>query len=331
MFIERREWEMLMGWVKEAAECISTLPTEPETTWKDIEDIKKSVAQLCKTLTGSAGALKGPQGPRTWALVAAGPQANARTPAMLTAEAKALQEVIITIPDEIEKDRATAGQRSTIFHKIQGLAPSAGIIELCRLWSRDWKVQTASRPGADTLRKNKAWLTGISPSAMLTHPKYPVLIHGVPKSEIIGSQEDIKQIIVDNAQYHRDLEIASIKWPRMNTHRNEQENQKECTHGSILIDCTTPEAANAIIQKGISMGKEIQMAERYVRECRVLQCFNCYCYGHMAKGCTNASQCGHCAGAHRPDECVYPNEKDREKCSNCDKKGHKAWSQNCPL
>src|SRR5436189_1762883 len=156
MFVERREWEMLMGWVKEAAKCISTLPTEPETTWKDIEDIKKSVAQLCKTLTGSAGALKGPQGPRTWASVAAGPQANVRTPTTLTAEAKALQEVIITIPDEIEKDRATAGQRSTIFHKIQGLAPSAGIIRLCRLQSGDWKVQTASRPGADTLRKNKA-------------------------------------------------------------------------------------------------------------------------------------------------------------------------------
>jgi hypothetical protein len=331
MFVEKREWEMLIEWVKEAAERVANLPTEPEATRKDIEDIKKNVAQLCRVLQGPAGTPKGPQGPRTWASVAAGPQTNAHVPTTLTAEAKALQEVIVTIPDEIEKDRTSVGQRSTIFHKIQGLAPSAGIVGLCRLRSGDWKVQTASRGGAETLRKNKAWLTGLSPSALITRPNYPVLVHGVSKAEIVGSQEDIQQIITDNVQYHKNLDITSIKWPYTSSKSGLETQQKERTHGSIIVDCTTPEAANAIIQKGISIGKEIRMAERFVRECRVLQCFNCYKYGHMAKGCTNAAYCGHCAGAHKSDECIFPDEKDKEKCCNCDKKGHKAWSQNCPL
>src|SRR5436190_17823704 len=148
------------------------------------------------------------QGPRTWALVAAEPQTQTNTYTALTilkAEVKALQEVIVTIPDEIERDRTVAGQRSTIFHKIQSLAPYAGIIGLCKLCSGDWRVQTAGRPGAETLRKNKTWLAGVLPSATVTNPKYPVLIHRVSKTEIVSSQEDIKQIIADNAQYHKDL------------------------------------------------------------------------------------------------------------------------------
>src|SRR5436190_20121979 len=56
MFVERREWEMLAQWVKEAAKHISTIPTKPETTQKDIEDIKKNVAQLYKVLAGPAWA-----------------------------------------------------------------------------------------------------------------------------------------------------------------------------------------------------------------------------------------------------------------------------------
>jgi hypothetical protein len=62
MFVEKSEWEMLVGWVKEAAERVAHPSTEPETTRKDIEDIKKSVAQLCKVLQAPAGA-KGLQGP----------------------------------------------------------------------------------------------------------------------------------------------------------------------------------------------------------------------------------------------------------------------------
>ena len=60
IFVERREWEMLTKWVKEAAERVSNPHTETEATRKDIEDIKIKVTQLCKSLQNPTGTHTGP-------------------------------------------------------------------------------------------------------------------------------------------------------------------------------------------------------------------------------------------------------------------------------
>lgn len=48
---------------------------------------------------------------------------------------------------------------------------------------------------------------------------------------------------------------------------------------------------------------------------RVLQCYKCLGFGHLAKNCTSNSACGHCAGPHQMKDCR--NREQPPVCSNC--------------
>ena len=210
VFLKKGQWQLVVDWVRQAAKRETDAkanenPNTLEEARKDIADLKDSVAQLCKAIQNPTL----PIGPKSWASVAAyRPQTVAQTdtrhaPTELTAEAKALQEVVVHIPEELERERLVVGNRSSIFHKIQSALPQAGVVGLCRLRSGDWKVQTVGRAGAELLRRNKSWLSSFASSAALAQPRFPVLVHGVSKTEVLGSKEDIETILKDNERYHR--------------------------------------------------------------------------------------------------------------------------------
>ena len=81
------------------------------------------------------------------------------------------------------------------------------------------------------------------------------------------------------------------------------------------------------ISKGLMWQYELKSTEIFRTGFRMLQCFNCQKYGHIAKICTADSKCGHCAGEHNTRNCT--GKKD-VKCSNCGK-GYKTWDQSCSV
>ena len=54
---------------------------------------------------------------------------------------------------------------------------------------------------------------------------------------------------------------------------------------------------------------------------RVLQCFKCLAFGHMAKDCKSSAMCGHCAGGHELRNC--DKRAEAPTCGNC-----KRWLSN---
>jgi hypothetical protein len=72
-------------------------------------------------------------------------------------------------------------------------------------------------------------------------------------------------------------------------------------------------------------------SERYERQCRLKQCFQCQKYGHIGTQCKAAKTCGYCALEHNSRDC--PTKADRDaarKCAACHG-AHEAWSQQCPI
>ncbi len=67
--------------------------------------------------------------------------------------------------------------------------------------------------------------------------------------------------------------------------------------------------------------------EYFERVSRIVQCFNCYKFDHIAKSCRNDSFCHKCDKEHKSKEC----SKDEEymHCSNCKKEGRKLWMRSC--
>lgn len=65
---------------------------------------------------------------------------------------------------------------------------------------------------------------------------------------------------------------------------------------------------------------------------KVLQCFQCYSFGHVASRCVNKVTCRKCAGNHTSDVCTDTTTK--YQCINCRTAGkpfeHKVVSESCP-
>lgn len=98
------------------------------------------------------------------------------------------------------------------------------------------------------------------------------------------------------------------------------------------MEVDSPEAANRLIEIGLSEGGEIKRVERFEASCKLTQCFNCQQFGHIAKSCKNTTVCGYCIGQHSTRDCP---KKERQlptdrKCTNCCK-NHETWDRSCEI
>lgn len=73
----------------------------------------------------------------------------------------------------------------------------------------------------------------------------------------------------------------------------------------------TPNTWRNIVESGrIYIGNAACIAKEKIT---VMQCYNCYRFGHRARDCRNSETCGKCAGEHQTKNC----QNNRVKCTNC--------------
>ncbi|CAK9834613.1 Uncharacterized 50 kDa protein in type I retrotransposable element R1DM [Anthophora retusa] len=101
---------------------------------------------------------------------------------------------------------------------------------------------------------------------------------------------------------------------------------------SILIEVSPQVRAKLMNYGRLYLNYESCRIEDYVR---VLQCFKCLKFNHLAKNCTaSTATCGHCADEHNSRDCT---QRNKIKCANCDRQGiidnkHSALDpQICPI
>ena len=96
---------------------------------------------------------------------------------------------------------------------------------------------------------------------------------------------------------------------------------------TIKIDLTTPEQSEKMIERGLLIHNLSLRAEKYIPRQRVIQCYHCYKFGHVAKFCHQKKPtCPMCAQNHHPEECDHTTQL----CCNCASPSHYATSKNCP-
>jgi hypothetical protein len=87
-----------------------------------------------------------------------------------------------------------------------------------------------------------------------------------------------------------------------------------------------PEDLNTWIKRGFSINFQIHRTERYTTRTQLIQCYNCYEYGHCAKNCQAKTCCGRCGESHATKDC----KSTTVKCRQC-KGAHEAWHHKCPV
>ena len=158
-----------------------------------------------------------------------------------------------------------------------------------------------------------------APGLEVHEPWYGLVAHGVSKTDLnIDDQETaIKEL--EEANESLNLKVEQVRPLRPNK-------QGIAPHHSIVMFTKQADVANQCIRKNIIINHQLFEVERYAPQTQIMQCFNCYEYGHRARECKNHRRCGRCAKEeHDTNKC----EETEPHCSQCEGE-HVAWDFNCP-
>jgi hypothetical protein len=266
---------------------------------------------------------------KTWANIAATPITSThRTP-----ERAKQVTVKITDPVSIGVLRSTSEkdlkQRITtaILSNPATSHLSKDIAAVRQLKSGDITIYTSTETGAKSLTEDtNGWESALGTNSKIIHRTYGVMVHGVPtRGTDIGNQAQlIEQILQENSYAIREAKIRYTGWLSLKAAR-----AKEYT--TLIIEFSTPEAANQALDGGLVLNSRMHQCELYDRACRIKQCFNCHKYGHIGSQCRAKTACGYCAGAHATKECPSRGNLPLgpPRCPCC-RGEHAAWSDKCP-
>ncbi|EPS99060.1 hypothetical protein FOMPIDRAFT_1082659, partial [Fomitopsis schrenkii] len=95
----------------------------------------------------------------------------------------------------------------------------------------------------------------------------------------------------------------------------------------LILKLGSPQRANAIIMRGLSVMGQRLPVEKLRKEAR--RCLRCQRIepGHLARDCNSKHDiCGTCGGEHTTHGCT----SEHRYCVNCASDGHTSWNRACP-
>jgi hypothetical protein len=245
---------------------------------------------------------------------------------MIAGPLRKLRELKVRAANNEGRELISGILNHEILRTIQEHSPSSGAIGVHKLKSGDVVIQTLEREGKKRLEKYTDWKGVFGTEAEVVRDRFPVMVHAVRVKDIniTDQKEAIKMLQEENATLHPGLEILRVAWPWKVVNENK-------TFSSLILELGSPEEGNRAISRGLLVGPEVKTCELFQPGRNVLLCFNCYKFGHTGKTCRHQTRCGHCAGQHSTQECTKQNNLAAKACSNCESKGHEAWSYRCPI
>jgi hypothetical protein len=240
---------------------------------------------------------------------------------------RAKAEVLLTIrdSDDVTKNKLTNMSEEVITNTLEQAIAAAGrepvqIRRVQKTANHGVKIRCATDKEADELR-GMDW-EKVFEGAKIAETLYGVVVHGVSKYVVDFEKDKSEEIIVQI----RDANSEEMTVEKVMPLRKRTRNPNASTQ-SIVVFYKCPKKADECIQTGINIGHHhYAIAERYIPQCQIKQCFKCQAYGHKASICTRKARCGKCAQEHETKGC----QSATTQCANCEG-SHHAWSHECPV
>ncbi|KAK6988556.1 hypothetical protein R3P38DRAFT_2473449, partial [Favolaschia claudopus] len=161
-----------------------------------------------------------------------------------------------------------------------------------RLKSGDLAIILRSQEDVELIRNNSAeWLPRFAPGAWTSIPKYSVVINGVPATFDTTSELDIRRLEDNNPDVLLPYSISRVRWLR----------KPKSDFASLVADIRDSQSANQAIDNGLSSDYSLLSVHKLTD--KIIQCYKCQKYGHMAKFCKEPDRCALCAGEHPTNFC----------------------------
>jgi hypothetical protein len=290
---------------------------------EDVKDVKETLAK--KTYAQAAQPGRG----SSQGMAPHHPQPN-RTAARESAkEELAATQLTITYaecPREI-KEAIEANTHKDINKQFQKLLDEAGLHPVPKLLgihklSRECvrlqfkTAEDAKRCKLSELDWGKAYA-----GAKQYRRKYGVVVHKVP-TNAMEPNSDYRDVAKEWEISNPGLTITSITPLRKRPKRG------LVAHQSVVVFTEDPSAADRCLKLGFYIENICYRTDKFVPHLYIVQCFNCYKFGHTAQHCPHRKTCGKCGEQqHTTGECDKPEYQ--HKCINCEG-SHAAWDINCP-
>lgn len=130
-----------------------------------------------------------------------------------------------------------------------------------------------------------------------------VILRGVEEEFIEGTDD----YIIDSIKEQNDFDMEENATIQVYS----KYKQKNRTNKGNIILTVNPELKNKICQIGkINIGWRRCVVHEFFK---IVRCFKCARYGHLAGKCENNETCFNCAGPHKTSEC----RSKHLKCINC--------------
>ncbi|KAJ5559132.1 hypothetical protein N7461_003104 [Penicillium sp. DV-2018c] len=136
--------------------------------------------------------------------------------------------------------------------------------------------------GAHALRKQTTWLRAFGPGSVVQGPSWGLEIayHIPVRSMKVAPETMVNNNIANELPAQNNwAEEANIQYLGWLTRPGER------AEGSILIEFTSPVAANRAIASGVVWGRQIHHATRFCHEGRIKLCRKCQKTGHIQSHC----------------------------------------------
>jgi hypothetical protein len=180
------------------------------------------------------------------------------------------------------------------------------------------KLFTAQEQDRKKLETQKEWTVKIGRTAKVSHQQYMVIAHGMTRE--FDQTKDVPELQKQNQIQAPGVQITKAAWVNRRVEATKRQS-------SLILWVGSAEQANQILDKGLFWNFEKMDTEIHQSTHRILQCFKCQQYGHIAPKCTAKSDtCSHCAGSHAARECHA--RKEDTRCACCGKR-HTSWSSQC--
>ena len=177
-----------------------------------------------------------------------------------------------------------------------GLHPVPKLLDIHKL-SREC-VRLQFKTSEDAKRSKLAELDWgkVYPGAKQYRRKYGVVVHKVPTSAM-GPNSNYKDVAKKWEISNPGLAITSITPLRKRSKRG------LVAHQSVVVFTEDSSAADRCLKLGFYIENICYRTDKFAPHLYIVQCFNCYKFGHTTQHCPNRKTCGKYGERHATGEC----------------------------
>lgn len=152
---------------------------------------------------------------------------------------------------------------------------------------------------------SKVRVPALQPTLIVKRKVYPIIIHGMNTRFNPDNVEHTNKLIRGNPEALSSA--VACFWA------NPTSIKEAKSHSLLIFHLTNPNQANYAIQNSIVWESVLKRAEQSRK--RVIQCFKCFGFDHVASKCSKPQVCSHCTDKHPVTNC--PKADKPPTCVNC--------------